>query len=124
MYEEDKIFGPLTLKQFITVAIGFTLSYVAYIYLPVPLAHIALALIVIVTLVTAFIRFSPKKFQGDLRQYLLEKKSTLPPEDYQKLLQRKLAELQSQIHMRASRGLRADPKLEEVKDIFESLSKN
>lgn len=120
---EERIFGPLTLKQFVTVAVGFGLSYLAYSRIPAPLAYAAIAIIVAATVITAFIRFNPGKIEGDLKQYFLNLQAKTPPADFQKMLQRKLAELESQIQMRASRGLPRDPKLEEVKNILQSVER-
>lgn len=120
---EERIIGPLTLKQFITVAVGFGLSYLAYTRIPAPLAYVAIAIIVAATVITAFVRFNPGKIEGDFKQYFLDLKAKTPPADFQRMLQRKLAELESQIQMRESRGLSRDPKLEEVRNILESLKK-
>src|SRR3989344_149007 len=121
---EERIFGPLTLKQFITVAVGLGLSYLAYSRIPTPFAYATIAIIVAATAITAFVRFSPEKIEGDLKQYFLKLQVKTPPADFQKMLQRTLAELESQIQMRAARGLPPDPKLQEVKNILESVNKS
>lgn len=121
---EDKIFGPFTMKQFISLAIGFGLSYVAYKQLPVPASYVSVALIMIASCAAAFVRFNQKHIPvQDLRQYFLELKATTPPEAYQKMLERKLAEIYSHMQIRESRGLPPDPKFEEVKTILESLNR-
>ena len=120
MYTEDRIFGPFTLKQFISLAIGFGLSYLAYNNIPRPSAYLAIAVIGLVALLTAFVRFQPKHIADvDMRQYFLDLKTQTPPEQYQKMLERKIAELESQIETRKGRGLPADPKLEEVRAMLE-----
>jgi len=123
MYEEDKILGPFTFKQTVSLGVGFGLAYLAYRQLPPPASYAAAVLIGVAALAAAFLRFSPKKFDGDFKQHFLDLKMKTPPDVFQKMLQRKLAELQSQIQDRQSHGLPPDPKLEEVKNILESLVK-
>ncbi|MSR78937.1 MAG: hypothetical protein EXS59_02210 [Candidatus Taylorbacteria bacterium] len=117
---EDRIFGPLTLKQFISLAIGFGLSYLAYSNLPRLSAYLVIAVIVILALFTASVRFQPKHIgDADMKQYFLDLKAQTPPDEYRKMLERKIAELESQIQMRKGRGLPPDPKLEEVRAMLE-----
>lgn len=110
------------MKQFLSLAVGFGLSYLAYNNLPRLSAYLAIAVVGVVALFTAFVRFKPTHIgDGDMKQYFVDLKTQTPPEQYQKMLERKIAELQSQIEMRKGRGLPADPKLEEVKAILESV---
>ena len=122
MSEEERIFGPFTLKQFITLAAAFGLAYAANLFLPEPLSYGATVVIVLAALFVTFVRLAPKVIPPEeLRQYFLEQRASLPPEEYRKLLQRKVIYVFNQIEMRERAGLPPDPKLEEVKQVFESL---
>jgi len=59
---EDKIFGPLTLKQFIYLAGGAGLSYVLYVVLPLFIAVIPIALVVALALALSFYKVNNKPF--------------------------------------------------------------
>ncbi len=59
---EDKIIGPLTLKQFIYLAGGAGLCVVFFVYLPIYLAIPAAAPVVALALALAFYRVSGKPF--------------------------------------------------------------
>jgi len=59
---EDKIFGPLTFKQFIYVAGGAGISFVLYVYLPSFLAIFLIVPIIGFALALAFYRPNNKPF--------------------------------------------------------------
>jgi hypothetical protein len=59
---EDKIFGPLTLKQFIYLAGGAGLSFVSYRLLPIFIALILIALIMTFSIALAFYKINNKPF--------------------------------------------------------------
>jgi hypothetical protein len=60
---EDKIFGPLTLKQFIYIAGGGGLSFLVYVFLDnITLAIVPIILIMAVSFAFAFYRVNNKSF--------------------------------------------------------------
>jgi hypothetical protein len=59
---EDKIFGPLTFKQFIYVAGGAGASFILYAFLPWYLAGIPIVVVVIFALCLAFFHFNDRPF--------------------------------------------------------------
>lgn len=60
---EDKIFGPLTLKQFIYLAGGGGLSFVVYVFTKsIVIAFLPIAAIVAISLMLAFYKMNGKPF--------------------------------------------------------------
>lgn len=59
---EDKLFGPLTLRQFIYLAGGIGLSYIAYAFLPFFVAIIAIVIIGGFALLLAFYKQNERPF--------------------------------------------------------------
>ena len=59
---EDKLFGPLTFKQFLYLAGGGGLSLVLYLSLPLFLAAILIAPIAILSLALAFYKYNNRPF--------------------------------------------------------------
>ncbi|MES2471025.1 MAG: PrgI family protein [Patescibacteria group bacterium] len=59
---EDKIFGPLTIKQFIYLAGGAGLSFLLYAFLPFFIAIIFIIPILIFSIALAFYKFNNKPF--------------------------------------------------------------
>ncbi len=51
---EDKIFGPLTIKQFIYIAGGAGLSFIFFRLLPLPIAIILMIVVIVFVLALAF----------------------------------------------------------------------
>jgi len=112
---EDKIFGPLTFKQFIYVAGGAGISFTAYSLLPFLLAIIFIAVFMGLGLALAFYKVNDKPFievlesafkyvlgdklyiwKKEPRQKKIEKKTgtgVLSPLDLPKLSDSKLKEL-------------------------------
>lgn len=91
---EDKIFGPLTFKQFIYVVGGAGLSYIIYRFLPLWIGVVLIAFVVALSLALAFYKVNNKPFidilQAALRFFTrnrlyLWKKQTKP--DSQKKMQ-------------------------------------
>jgi len=86
---EDKIFGPLTLKQFIFLAGGIGICVVIFLYLPLIIAVIVAAPIVALTGALAFYKVNNKDFTQMLgaglayytkdRLYLWKKDNTATP---------------------------------------------
>lgn len=59
---EDKIFGPLTFKQFIYVVGGVGLAFILYAYLPLYIAIIPMLAIVGLALMLAFLKYNERPF--------------------------------------------------------------
>jgi len=59
---EDKIFGPLTIKQFIYLAGGGGISFVAYKILPLFIAVFVILPVIVLSLTLAFYRINNKPF--------------------------------------------------------------
>jgi len=74
---EDKIFGPLTFKQFIYLAGGAGAAFMVYTFLPFVLALLPMAAIVIFALALAFYKANNRPFVNMLEsafRYLLTTK--------------------------------------------------
>jgi hypothetical protein len=119
MYTEERIFGPLTFKQFLCGAVGFGLFYYLESYVPEQYQMVAIGAIVVVTIMAIF-RFKPEKI-GNVDEYFKVKKAELDPKAYQRMLQMKHAEVLSQIHMRKAKGFADDPELLKGAELFEKL---
>ncbi|MDQ5949124.1 MAG: hypothetical protein QG589_250 [Patescibacteria group bacterium] len=59
---EDKVIGPLTVKQFVYLAGGGGLSFIAYNYLPFVIAILLIGVIVALSLALAFYKINNKPF--------------------------------------------------------------
>lgn len=59
---EDKIFGPLTIKQFLYIVGGVGLAFLFYVYLPIYLAVIPITAIVGLAGMLAFFRYNERPF--------------------------------------------------------------
>lgn len=59
---EDKIVGPLTLKQFVYLAGGAGLAFVAYRFLPFFISFLVVPLCIVLALALAFYKYNNKPF--------------------------------------------------------------
>lgn len=59
---EDKIFGPLTFKQFVYIAGGAAVAYLLYRFLPLYIAGIPMVLVVGLAITLAFVEINSKPF--------------------------------------------------------------
>ncbi len=59
---EDKIFGPLTFKQFLYVVGGVGLAFILYVYLPIYLSIIPIVAVVGTSLMLAFFKYNERPF--------------------------------------------------------------
>jgi len=59
---EDKIFGPLSLKQFLYVVGGAGLSFLFYAYLPIYLAVFPIAIVAGLAIMLAFYKYNERPF--------------------------------------------------------------
>lgn len=74
---EDKIVGPLTLKQFLYLAGGAGMSVIAYRFLPLLIAIMVIAVIATLSMALAFFKYNNKPFvdllEAGVQYYLGEK---------------------------------------------------
>lgn len=124
MYTEDKIFGPLTMRQSLIALIGSALIYiinthfVSYLGDGVVTKYAVYAAIVIVAL-TQIIRNNPAKIpKENFESYLNSKKAELGNEKYLMFLNLKLANLMTEMAFRSQRGLANNAELQEVVDML------
>lgn len=59
---EDKIIGPLTIKQFVYLVGGAGMSFIIYTYLPLIVAIVLIAVIIPLSLALAFYKINNKPF--------------------------------------------------------------
>jgi hypothetical protein len=59
---EDKVVGPLTIKQFIYIAGGAGMAFVIYKYIPLIVAIIPIAIVIPLSLALAFYKINNKPF--------------------------------------------------------------
>ncbi|TSC70554.1 MAG: Uncharacterized protein CEO12_275 [Parcubacteria group bacterium Gr01-1014_46] len=59
---EDKIIGPLTLKQFVYLAGGAGMAFVIYTYIPIYIAVILIAVVIPLSIALAFYKINNKPF--------------------------------------------------------------
>jgi len=119
MYEEEKIIGPFTIKQFLHTAGGLFLAYLAATYISAPTGTIIAVTMVVGSLILA-VRMNPKKIEAEnLINYLEEKRITVGNEDFKKWLNKKLAQHISIAQFRKARGLSVDTEHEAVTKILQ-----
>ena len=113
--DEEKIFGPLTLRQFLYVAGGVVLIYFSMgvleekFFIPLDI-FIAIAVFVAV-------KNAPVVIVDE--NYINRKKYSCNPEEFKKWLNRKIAMVQAQISIREAKGMKSDPELERMLGIYE-----
>jgi len=121
MYEESILFGPLSLKQFVTLAIGVILIYFVNKYSD---NYIIIGAIGAATLFLVFQRFQNKKIPIDeLEFYFKQKKFEMPQEDYDKMIEIKIAELESQMEARREKGLFVDENIDKILNIVKGFKR-
>lgn len=119
---EEKVFGPLSFKQFIYTAIGFGLGYLAYNNL-----DFKISIVIIVVLIGGFIAMILNSPKIEINEdYLKAKQSnSKTPDEFKRWLMMKFDLLQSQVEMRKQKGIINDPKLDEALKLFgDWLNKN
>lgn len=74
---EDKIVGPLTIKQFLYLAGGAGISFIAYNFLPIFISVIIIAVVIAFSIALAFYKYNNKPFidlvEAGVQYYLGEK---------------------------------------------------
>ena len=69
---EDKIFGPLTFKQFIYIAGSAGLAFICYAFLPLFIAFIPILIIVAFGLALAFYQVNERPFIFTIESFLVD----------------------------------------------------
>lgn len=121
MREEARIVGPFTFRQLLYLSAGIGISYLAWKQLPTNISLIIVVPVIAGTFVLVYKNAGKVIDIEHLDEYLAEKRSTLPPEDYRKWLKEKIAEISSQIEMSKERGLPPDDKLNLVLDKYRAV---
>lgn len=124
MYEQDVIFGPFSVKQFVTLIVGLVLSRLLYNQLPKYESlqiyiYITIAFIIGISLYISFSIFRNKEIPiAQLEEYFKNIKIKMPKEQYTRMIFRKMTEVGSQIQMRKEKGLLIDESLNKVYNIL------
>ncbi len=116
--DDERIFGPLTLRQFIYAAVAAMIVYLAYGQLERAVS-IPIAIAVIAAAFSLIRRAEPPPFN---EEYVRRKRAELGPEGFGLWLQKKVASILSQQEMRAQRGLSPDPKLAEAIELMKRVA--
>ncbi|MEI6190780.1 MAG: PrgI family protein [bacterium] len=119
--DEEKILGPLTLRQFLYSAGSFVAIFFAYTYLDTKLS-IPIIIVTVGFFISGFI--SHPAVTIDENYIKLKRSNCVNLEDFQRWLRKKIAMVQSQISIRESRGLVPDPKLDDALRMFQSAMQN
>ncbi|HYC34106.1 MAG TPA: hypothetical protein VEC13_00055 [Candidatus Paceibacterota bacterium] len=121
MYEEDKILGPLTFKQFLCCAAGALALYWADTNLLPPTLYILSAFIILLTIL-GIKKYQPKKISlENLEMHLRSQRGGKSNKDYLKLLKRRQADIQSHIAMRTQKGMNDNAEFIEAERILDKL---
>ncbi|MCX6712082.1 MAG: PrgI family protein [Candidatus Vogelbacteria bacterium] len=59
---EDKVFGPLTFRQFLYLAGGAGFSFILYVYLPIYISFLLIIAIIVFTLTLTFYKYNGRDF--------------------------------------------------------------
>ncbi len=118
---EEKVFGPLTFKQFICGAIGVGFMFFLEPKLVGITKYVVLFSLGVVTML-GIQRFKPKDISiEDLETELEMKASSMEGEAFLQMLRQKIANVSAQMSIRKSRGLSEDPKLSEVAKVLHKI---
>ncbi len=116
---EEKIFGPFTLRQFIYVVVAIAAIYYAYNNLSQSIS-IPLGIVIAIGAYT-LIKNSPAESFDE--SSIRRKRSELGHEKFQQWVRRKQAMIEAQIAFREQRGLPADPAFTKTKDLLTSIER-
>lgn len=67
---EDKLFGPLTFKQFLYLAGGIGISFILYAWLPFIAAILPIAGVISISLALAFVKYNGRPFISTLEAFV------------------------------------------------------
>lgn len=115
---EEKVFGPLSFKQFIYSAIGFGFGYLAYTNL-----DFKISIVIIVILIGGLIAMILNSPKVELNEEYLKAKqaNSKTPEEFERWISRTKAMIQAQITIRQAKGATPDPKLESMLALLNSF---
>jgi len=119
--DEEKIFGPLSLRQFLYSAAGFGLGYLAYYYLEI--GYSLPIIILLAGIVIGLILNSPS-ITIDENYLKIKKANSKNQEEFERWIKFRMAMILSQIHARADKGMVPDPKLDAMAKILEEALQN
>ena len=119
--DEDKLFGPLTIRQFLYAAAGFALCYGAYTYLEI---KYSIAVIVIVAGICISLILNAPKIVIDENYLKLKKANSKNQQEFEKWVRNRIAILEVHIYMLKEKGMTPDPKIENMIDLLESMLPN
>ncbi len=123
MGEEDKIFGPLTFRQFLYLAMGSGIIYFAYNYLDRKEGIPIIVVSALVTFAVTFINNTPRVVIDE--NYIKIKRSHFKnTEEFKKWLNKITAQVQAQITIREIRNIPKDPELERILELLENANKS
>jgi len=119
--DEEQVFGPLSIRQFLYAAAGFGLSFLAYNSLE--LSYSLPIILVIAGIFIALILNSPS-ITIDENYIKVKRANSKNQEEFEKWIKFRMAMILSQIHTREERGMLQDPKLEAMSKMLEEALQN
>lgn len=108
MDEHERIFGPINLNQFKYLSLGVLLIYGSLVYLESKYS-IPISIMVAIVVIQKAIREKSPAFTKDYINLIRSQKT---PDEFNKWLKRRSAEVQSIMYMRKAKGLKPKPELE------------
>ena len=119
--DEEKIFGPLTLRQFFYAAAGFGLCYLSLNYLE---SKYAIPIVVVLAAIVLALILNSPKIVIDENYLKIKQANSKNSEEFERWLKMEIAMIKSQIHFREQRSSSPDPKLESMLKLLESKLNN
>ncbi len=116
MYEEEKIFGPFTFRQFIYLSTGLGFVYIVREKFP---EYAIFGFVIMASALVSVFLSRPKKINmADIPEYLKTKRIQIGEVEHKKWLRRKIAGIQVQIMTRKEKGLMVDKNLENLLRVY------
>jgi len=124
MYQEDKLIGPLTWKQTLVAAAAGVFWRITFPYVSIIDEHIY-AILIAIPIGMLIIYLMPAKIElKDIDEYLDKKEKELGAEKFKRFLQKRVAEIQSQIYARKMKGQKEDLDMNEALVVFNKKRDN
>ncbi len=118
--DDEAIFGPLNLKQFYCVAIAFGLIFIIYNFLS---TNVSIPLIIIVIVLFIPIIYRNKSVDIDMEYIKRKRYSFKNKDEFNRWLERRIANTQFQISKRQVMGQVPDISLDKKMDLLETALK-
>lgn len=118
--DDEAIFGPLNLKQFYCVAIAFGLIFIIYNFLS---TNVSIPLIIIVIVLFIPIIYRNKSVDIDMEYIKRKRYSFKNKDEFNRWLERRIANTQFQISKRQVMGQVPDISLNKKMDLLETALK-